>query len=835
MKGLLAVAGQLFWQEKQSPHIRFLMWAQGVLMVFIIALGLTSTTIQSYLTDNLDSMLGADMVLVHPQPLDDEQLEFLQETAEQVVQTQLFDMTLTHKEQLESIQFKSVNQDYPLKGQLLATDQVGQEAYAALATPKKNEVWLDTRAVTALGLSVGDTLMINNQPLVLSKILVHEPDRLLEGHSVAMRGLVKSSLVSTLDIPSAQLTFRTLIAGSKEQVQTLIKWQKETLPSATVFHKGASHPLASFWQRTENFIGLTSILLFFMAAIAIEQISQVVMRKEQYFSAVCMSMGINRRQAVMLSVVKWVFHQLYLLPFVLVVAFICHWLLVDYLDGLLTGLALFMSFSGSLFDALFSSLVGSLLMMWLVMVIFQFPVWWRIWHHSAASLIRPQAAMKSSALLSKLASLIVLTAVALFYSDNGLLTAMVLASLGVTIGLILLFAWLILVFGEKLTASHAGLVPFTFFMMRQRLITKVTQVMGIGLSAFILLFTLMFMRDLGTEIDKYKRVHDGNLIVSQATKKQMTAIANWAEHGTATIRQQKAFITGKVIAVNQTNLSDYTDKPSDSLATLQRQIRLHWTDEVPSNNQVVAGSWWQPGTQNWRQISVENEVMTDLSLSLGDKLDIAVADQVVTFEIVASHAYRSGGGSITFWMQIPNSALAHLNADQFAMASLELKEADWSGLSTLWQQHPTLRMVSVNELTSRFDKMLTLLQQVSSGYAVIILLLAGIVIGASVQSLQRAERHKNGIIMSFGLTANTCLALNVIEWLVTASIAAFGAIGGTWLAGQLIYEAQFSMSYRPDVVWLSSTLALMTIAVVSYGLYCSHSSLKADIRELLAE
>jgi putative ABC transport system permease protein len=55
------------------------------------------------------------------------------------------------------------------------------------------------------------------------------------------------------------------------------------------------------------------------------------------------------------------------------------------------------------------------------------------------------------------------------------------------------------------------------------------------------------------------------------------------------------------------------------------------------------------------------------------------------------------------------------------------------------------------------------------------------------------------------------------------------------LAGRLIYQSQFSLTYSPDPVWLLSTLSIMLITVVTVGWLSSRKALQVSIRDLLSE
>ncbi len=470
----------------------------------------------------------------------------------------------------------------------------------------------------------------------------------------------------------------------------------------------------------------------------------------------------------------------------------------------------------------------------LLFAVFHSPVWLTLCKTSVAKLFHQNQKSISLGLL-KICALVVLVLVAMMYSDNGLLTSMLVGSIAITIVLMVAISWTVLTLGEKATQQFSGLIPFTLFMMKQRLLSKSTQILGIGLSTFLLLFTLMLLKDLGDTMAKYQRTHDGNVMISQASQSQMKAINEWSEEHDISVRQTKPYLYAKVVKINDQALSEFTNKPSESLATLSKSIRLHWSKTIPNTNRLVQGEWWQQNPKNWQQISLEEEVMSDLGLSLGDKLTFIIHQQSFTFTITASHVYKPGAGSITFWVQMPQEAIQHINAPQYNMASLELTDEQWPLLSQLWKNHPTIRMVSLQELTKQFDDILGMITTVISGFAVMIVLLAIIVILSSINALESKEKKKNSVIMSFGFLKKTCLQLNIIEWLITALIIATGAIAGTYITGMLIYQSQFSLSYQPNLYILLITLAIILSTVTMLGVYASRHSLKSSVKQLMAD
>jgi putative ABC transport system permease protein len=426
------------------------------------------------------------------------------------------------------------------------------------------------------------------------------------------------------------------------------------------------------------------------------------------------------------------------------------------------------------------------------------------------------------------------TLLAAAYSDNWLLTGMTLAAIIVALCLMGVLTWTVIRLGDLWGRRRVGLLPFAFFMMRQRLFSKSAQVLGLGLCGLLLLFTLMLMRDLGMTMEGYSRSHDGNLMISEAQADQIDGVKRWATETGSSIRAMRPFVSAQLVAVNGAPLADYIEKPSDTLAALKEPIRLHWTDTTPANNRIVGGNWWPRGTQDWKQISAEPEVMTDMGLSYGDQLTYQINGKSYDFTLVASHAFQPGTGSITFWFQVPQSARAQIEAPTLYMGSMELPGAAWGALAGLWQQYPTLSLVPLRELTERFDQTLGIVTKVTSGYAAMVLLLALFVLAASVSGFSADDRQKNGLLMSMGLRDTDCLKLNFYDWGVTALIAGAGAVAGTWTAGLLIYQTQFNLSYNPDIRWVAGVVIAMVVGVCLVGYLACRQSLRVSVRDLLS-
>lgn len=812
-------------QSLRSGDGRISLLTQTSLLFFLLTLTLTSTSIQRYLAANLDQMLGSDLVLESHMPLDTETETPISALAGGISRTELMDITLTFRERWEHVQLKLVDDAYPLQGELKTGASPAATSEPATQGPREGEIWLGSRLATKLGAQVGETLTLGGRQLQIQRILFHEPDRILEGHSVALRAMIHQGTAADLQLESSKGRIRYLITADRQQQDAIENWVKEALPGATLIKKyGGQHPLAGFWKRTENFLGLASVILFFMGAVALDMTNRRWLATMRYRLAIYASFGTPLRIGIAMAALEWLISFLASVVVAGLVAGLAHSLIIAELQSYFPGLAGGWHWIPTL------KTVG---LVFLLLLALQVPSFIQLGRASLLSLIRSTS--EGNYVWQRLFwGIAAVTLLAAAYSDNLLLTGMTLTAITVALVLMIALTWLVLWLGDRWGRRRAGLLPFAFFIMRQRLFAKSAQIMGLGLCGLLLLFTLMLMRDLGAMMESYGRTHNGNLLVSEAQADQIDAIHSWANDTGSQVRQLRPFVSAQLVAVNGSSLADYMQKPSDTLAALKRPIRLSWTDEMPSNNRLTGGEWWQEHTDNWQQISTEPEVMTDMALTYGDKLTYLIGEQTYEFTLVASHAYKPGSGSITFWFQVPVSARSHIDAPTRYMGSMELPEGAWTKLAELWQRYPTLALVPLKELTDRFDSTLGIVSKVTSGYAGMVLLLALFVLAASVSGYRADDQQKNGLLMSMGLKPEDCLWLNFYDWGISALIAATGAVAGTWIAGILIYEAQFGLTYNPELLWVFGMLAGMVATVCLVGYAACRNSLKVSVRDLLA-
>ncbi len=821
----MTLAWRSFWHSLALPEQRLIIAVLTLMMGFLLVVATLGASIQQKLENNLHTMLGADVVLTRSQALDDTSMANLQNIVGAISDTRSVELTLSHKEHWQRVLLKVVDAHYPIQGQMTTLPEPGARPVVRDAGPPIGQIWLDHRLLIKLNLRLGQTLSLADTELTVSAILDHEPDRLLEGHSTLMRAMVSRDSMPAEWLASVSAQHRYLMIADEPQRLNLRRWQQVHFPEADLTDRHADrHPLADFWTRVENFFGLSSVLLFLIAAVALSMTGQRRTDSQRQRFALYASLGVTRARNLRIAIIEWLLgFSFAMLPGVLL-AGLLQWLGIRELQPMLPGIEWGIHPHATL------TTLGLLLALFFCL---QLPALLSLWRTSIQTLMR-DSRTSAGRLLPVTWTGVTLTLLAGVYSDNPLLTGMVLGALLAATILMLVATGLILYFGERLFRGRNGLLPIALLTMRHRNRSKTVQITSLGLCATLLLFTLMLMKDLGDQIFSHTRTHNGNLMISEAMADQVTDIELWANNTGSVLRDVREFRPALLTHINGRLPADHAGHPSETLSIIDEPIRLSWSKHVPNNNQLIDGRWWTDDDKNWQQISVEKEVMIDLDLQIGDELTFWIAGQSYRFTIAASHVFKSGGSSITFWFVAPEAAQAHLPGALHVMGSMELPDHAWPQLARLLNQHPTLAVVSLEQLTRRFDTMLGLVTRLTVAYSSMILLLSVAVLLAAIIAYGAEDRRRHGLLQSLGLQPEQCLRLVMMEWLITGAVAGLGAISGTWLAGQLIYRSQFQLNYHPDPAWMLMTAAGCCTVMVVMGVIAGRLTLRDSPRQLLA-
>ncbi len=159
---------------------------------------------------------------------------------------------------------KAVSGNYPLRGELLRSDEPFATPEPVSHGPAPGTVWIDSRLFALLDLEVGAMLTVGEADFEVIAAIRSEPD---QGSSFL--GFGPRVLMHYDDIPSTQVVqvgsrveYRLLLAGANDALEETVEWLEPQLQNGERLLDVASsqQAIGSALQRAEQFLLLAGSL-----------------------------------------------------------------------------------------------------------------------------------------------------------------------------------------------------------------------------------------------------------------------------------------------------------------------------------------------------------------------------------------------------------------------------------------------------------------------------------------------------------------------------------------------------------------------------------------------
>ena len=253
---------------------------------------------------------------------------------------------------------------------------------------------------------------------------------------------------------------------------------------------------------------------------------------------------------------------------------------------------------------------------------------------------------------------------------------------------------------------------------------------------------------------------------------------------------------GRLIEINRTPVQKFVSKDSQGDNATHRELSLTWTDELPEDNKILAGSWWEP-TQS-PSVSVEKKLADSLKIKLGDQLTFSIDNQLVSVAVSSLRELRWDTMKPNFYMIFSPGVL-----NQFPstfITSFYLPESQKDFLNTLVKKYPGITVLEVDLILKQFKTLLMQLTQ-AVNYLLYFALMAGFtVLFAAVYATLDNRIYEGAILRTFG--ANKSF-LRKTQWIEFGLLGLISGILAVLISQSIVYalyryvmviEYQFSFS-----------------------------------------
>ena len=787
--------------------------------LFILSAILTiEDSLKKELNDNAKSLLGGDVEIDYNRVQGN--LELVDKVREFTTISSMVEFTtmvsgINDTNQSLFTRIKTVDKKYPLYGEVVhepvgAMDRIHQE---------KNTIIVNENIFKTLDLKVNEKIKVQNQLFTVVGVIKSLPD--VSGF-VAFGDFAITSK-ETLEL----LKLNSL--GSFLNYEYKVKFNegdntkvtrnkikeifKDDLTVRLRYPENSASGLRRVIDNFSQFLSLVSISAMLIAGIGIANTLLSFINQSN------MSIAVKKALGFFSLNIKTIYYLqlLILLTFVSIASYALSFLLVPVADVYLSeGLGLNIKPLFSLTNFIKIFLVGML-----VLIIFSIPTINAIDQVKASNLFRNvfQNLQFYYSKKSIFVSLLFLTALMMLFvigSARPLYSLVYfLAFFICLIVFFLLSKFIVFLLKSLKNMSNIPLKVSIKNITQTKGITPIT-IMSLGLGVTLLLTLALvgtnFKREIAKSIPEI--APDYFFIGIQNSDRDLFENAIIEMDSNAKLEIVPLVATG-IVKINGIDPRTYIKQDNNSYWVIGSDRRSSWAAEVPEDNPITEGEWWDLSKPNKLQISLDSEVAKDFNIKLGDIFTLNIYGREIEGKIVNFRAVDYRDLSINFAMLFNPQFANTIPHEYLATAKFE-NQAKFKETKLL----EILPSISIIRIADYLTKVTNILNKVFIAVILIsaITIIIGLIVISSAIIVQgKIKEFQNLVFKILGFSKKEIILSSVIEFVLiffsVILIAIFFAVIGSYY----VIENVFQLVWQLDLQILfniSGSIGLVTLALI---------------------
>ena len=776
-------------------------------------------SLKKELNDNAKVLLGGDLEIDYNRNQGD--LNLVNKVKEFSTVSQMIEfstmLSTTGREKNKSLftRIKTVDEKYPLYGEVVYEPE---DAYERMQKEPKT-ILINESLSKTLKIKINDKVKVQDQSFIVVGIIKSVPD--VSGFVAfgdwALAGKQTLEILKLNGIGSFlnyEYKVKFKLNDDPEKIESKIKdIFKDDQKVKLRFPENSASGLKRIINNFSQFLSLVSISAMLIAGIGIANTLLSFINQNN------MSIAVRKAVGFYSGNIKTLYYlQLLILLFIItVISYGSSFLIVPIADKYLSdglGLNVYPKFSLINFIKIF--IVGLL-----VLIIFSIPTISSIDQVKASNLFRnvfqnlqfyysKKSVILSFILLSFLVLLFTLGSERPSYS-----LAYFLAFFICLIVFFLLSKIIIYLLKKFNFISNISLKVSIKNITQTKSITPIT-IMSLGLGVTLLLTLALvgtnFKREIARSIPDI--APDYFFVGIQKGEKKIFEQSVYKMNPDANI-EIVPMVSSGIVKINGVNPNSYIKPDNDSYWVIGSERRSSWVENIPKDNPILKGEWWDLSKPDQLQISLDAKVAKDFNIELGDIFTLNIYGREIDGEIVNFREVDYRDLNINFAMLF-NPQFAKKIPHEY-LATAKFKNPDNFDETKMLEVLPRLSMIKIadylNKVTSVLNKVFIAVTLIS-GVTIVIGL---IVISSAIMVQGKVKEYQNLVFKILGFSKKEIIFSSLIEFIIifmsVILIAIFFAVIGSKFIMENIFELVWQFDFKV-LIYLGASIGTVTLILI---------------------
>ena len=274
-------------------------------------------------------------------------------------------------------------------------------------------------------------------------------------------------------------------------------------------------------------------------------------------------------------------------------------------------------------------------------------------------------------------------------------------------------------------------------------------------------------------------------------------------------------VSSGIIKINGVNPNTYIKPDNDSYWVIGSDRRSSWVDDIPEDNPLTEGVWWDLTKPDKLQISLDAEVAKNLNIKLGDVFTLNIYGREIDGEIVNFRAVDYRDLSINFAMLFNPQFANNIPHEYLATAKFEM--IDKFDETSMLEVLPSLSMIKIadylNKVTDVLNKVFIAVTLISA----VTIIIGLIVISSAIMVQGKVKEYQNLVFKILGFSKKEVILSSLIEFVIIFKSVILIAIIFAVIASKFIMENIFELVWAFDfkvLIYLSLSIGTVTLLLI---------------------
>ncbi len=775
-------------------------------------------SLKKELNDNAKALLGGDLEIDYNR--NQGNLDLVNQVKEFATVSQMIEfstmLSTTRREKNKSLftRIKTVDEKYPLYGEV---DYEPIEAYERMQR-EPNTILINESLSKTLNIKINEQVKVQDQNFTVIGIIKSVPD--VSGFVAfgdwALAGKQTLEILKLNGIGSF-LNYEYKVkfnndddpAQIEKKIENIFKNdQKVKLRYPENSASGIKRIINNFSQ----FLSLVSISAMLIAGIGIANTLLSFINQNN------MSIAVRKAVGFYSGNIKTLYYlQLFILLFIItVISYGSSFLIVPIADKYLSdglGLNVYPVFSFINFFKIF--LVGLL-----VLVIFSIPTISSIDQVKASNLFRNvfQNLQFYYSKKSVAVSFVLLSILIILFTIG---TEQPTYSLGyfvaffVCLIVFFLLSKLIIFFLKKFKSSSIVSLKVSIKNITQtKSITPIT-VMSLGLGVTLLLTLALvgtnFQREIAKSIPDIAPDYFFVGIQKGEREKFEQGILNMDKDANIEI---VPMVSSGIVKINGVDPNTFIKPDNDSYWVIGSERRSSWVENIPKDNPILEGEWWDLSKPNQLQISLDAKVAKDFNIQLGDIFTLNLYGREIDGEVINFREVDYRDLSINFAMLFNPQFAKQIPHEYLATAKFNSDKFDETEMLEIM---PSLSMIKIADYLLKVTAVLNKVFIAVTLISAVTIIIGLIVISSAIMVQGKIKEYQNLVFKILGFSKKQIIFSSLIEFIIifmsVILIATFFAVIGSKFIMENIFELVWQFDFKV-LIYLGFSIGLFTLILI---------------------